>query len=367
MSARACGSCDRCLPRRGWGWLALGCFALVLLVVFEASAWLDSVTSAPLAGLAARWQPGGTAGVLAKAVADGLVGLAGIVVPYMIPLMLLLTALEQAGVMERSTLAIDRAFHGVGLHGGVAVAFVTGLGCNVPAVSAAARLAHGRERSIAMLLVPFVPCSARSAIILALAGKYLGGAAVAAIFACTALVIALLGSVLARRGPPIDAARCHVVRPYALPRAGPLARETWERSRDVVTIVMPLLVAGSVILALLQLAGADRAINAFLAPLTTSWLGLPAALGVPLLFGVLRKELSIVMVFQALGTPDLGAVLDAAQVAALVLFLTFYMPCISTVAVIARAGGTRRAAQAAALSLAVALAVAGAGRLLMAT
>jgi len=100
----------------------------------------------------------------------------------MIPLVLLLVALEEAGVMQRIAFVVDRGFHQIGLHGGVAVPFLTGLGCNVPAISAAAKVTTGKERVIASVLITFVPCSARSAIILALAGKYLGGTGVFAIF-----------------------------------------------------------------------------------------------------------------------------------------------------------------------------------------
>ena len=71
-----------------------------------------------------------------RAVVDGLIGLVGIVVPYMIPLVLLLVALEEAGIMARIAFAVDRMFHRIGLHGGVAVPFLLGLGCNVPAISA---------------------------------------------------------------------------------------------------------------------------------------------------------------------------------------------------------------------------------------
>jgi ferrous iron transport protein B len=105
--------------------------------------------------------------------------------------------------------------------------------------------------------------------------------------------------------------------------------------------------------------------NAALAPLTTAWLGLPAALGVPLLFGVLRKELSLLMLFQALGTQDVGAVLDATQLMTLLLFVTFYVPCLSTLAVMVRALGSRQALQSAGISLVVALGLAGAGRVTM--
>ncbi|MGZ5074046.1 MAG: nucleoside recognition domain-containing protein [Usitatibacter sp.] len=357
---------DRFFLHPRWGLAgSLLVFAAVLFVVFEVSARIDALTTARLAEAAAAWQPQSTGAVIAKAVVDGLIGLAGIVVPYMIPLVLLLVALEQAGLMQRIALVIDRAFHRIGLHGGVAVAFLTGLGCNVPAISSAARFTQGRERVIASLLITFVPCSARSAIILALAGKYLGGAGVFAIFASTMVVIALLGKLLSRRRSELDPARAHPIPPYAMPRWRALLAETWLRSRDVLTIVTPLLVLGSVALALLQHVGADRVINGALSPVTTWWLGLPAALGVPLLFGVLRKELSLVMIFQALATLDVGAVLDAVQITTLLLFLTFYVPCLSTFAVMLRTLGRRRALQSVALSIAVALVVSAAARWVM--
>jgi len=356
---------DRLFLHPRWGFVgSMLVFAGVLFVVFEVSAWIDSLTTARLAEWASAWQPVATPEVVLKAVCDGLIGLAGIVVPYMIPLVLLLVALEQAGIMQRIAIVIDRAFHRIGLHGATAVSFLTGLGCNVPAISSAARFAEGRERTIASLLITFVPCSARSAIILAIAGKYLGATGVFAIFASTMLVIALLGRLLARRRT-IDIRRAHAVPRYALPRWRPLLAETWARSEDVLTIVTPLLVAGSVLLALLQHWGADIAVNALLKPVTVAWLGLPVALGVPLLFGVLRKELSLVMLFQALGTQDVGAVLDAVQITTLLLFLTFYVPCISTFAVMLRTLGRRGALNSIALSIGAALVVSGAARVLM--
>jgi ferrous iron transport protein B len=354
---------DRLFLHPRWGLAgSLLVFATVLFLVFEVSAWLDAATTARLAELVSAWKPVTTLGVVGKAVADGLVGLTGIVVPYMIPLMLLLVALEHAGIMQRIALVIDRWFHGIGLHGGVAVPFLTGLGCNVPAIAAVGRAVDGRERVTASLLVTLVPCSARSAIILALAGKYLGAGGVFAIFASTLVVIAGLGRFFARHGRAVDPYVAHAIPGYSLPHWRPLVAETWARSRDVVTVVLPLLVAGSVVLALSTHFGADRAINAALAPVTTWWLGLPALLGVPLLFGVLRKELSLLMIYQALGTLDVGSVLDATQIATLLLFITFYVPCISTFAVMTRALGKRVALQSVALSIAVAFVVSAAAR-----
>ena len=351
---------DELFLSRRWGFAgSIAVFAAVLFVVFYVSAWIDRVTSARLVEWVSAWQPDSTASVVGRAVADGLIGLTGIVVPYMIPLVLLLVALEEAGVMARVAFAVDRGFHRIGLHGGVAVPFLLGLGCNVPAISAISTTTTGRERVVASLLVTFVPCSARSAIILALAGKYLGGLGVAAIFLLTLIVIAVLGQVLRRRYPRGGPGQVQEIPSYRLPRWRPLVRETWVRTRDILTIVTPLLVGGSVILALLAHVGADRVINVLLTPITTWWLGLPVALGVPILFGVLRKELSLLMIYQALGGFDVGQYLNSIQIVTFLLFLTFYVPCVSTFAVMLKTIGRREALFSVTLSVGAALLVSG--------
>lgn len=349
-----------------WGLLgSLAVFAAVLFMVFEVSAWLDSLTAARLIAWAEPWQPTSTGGVIARAVLDGLIGLIGIVVPYMIPLVMLLVALEQMGIMHRIAFVVDRGFHHIGLHGGVAVPMLLGLGCNVPAIAAAAATSSGRERVIASLLITFVPCSARSAIILALAGKYLGGLGILAIFMTTMVVIAVMGRLLTRRYPKSGPGQVQEIPAYALPRWNPLLRTTWERTRDILTIVTPLLVGGSVVLAILSHIGADAIINTLFTPITSWWLGLPVVLGVPILFGVLRKELSLLMIYQALGTFEIGGLMDWVQITTFLLFLTFYVPCISTFAVMLKTIGRKEALFSVLLSVATALLIAGVIRLLL--
>lgn len=339
-------------------------FAAALFVVFGVSAWIDALTTAPLAEQVSAWQPEDVGGLVLRAVADGLVGLLGILVPYMIPLLVLLVLLEQAGVMARVGFALDRFFHRIGLHGDVALPLLVGLGCNVPALSAMGAIPRARERTIGSLLVTFVPCSARSAIILAVGGKYLGAWGVLAVFAVAALVVALLGAMLRRRLPE-STGYIQEIPAYALPRLAPLLRETWLRSKEILTIVTPLLVGGSVVLALLGYVGGDRIVNALLSPLTNGWLGLPVALGVPLLFGVLRKELSLLMVYQALGGFDIAAFLGSAQIFTFLVFLTLYVPCLSTFAVLVKTVGRRQALFSVLLSVGTALAAAGAARFVL--
>ena len=342
-----------------WGLIgSLAVFAAVLLMVFEVSGGLDAMTSARLSQMIASWHPDTATGVVFRAVADGVIGLIGIVVPYMLPLVLMLVALEESGIMHRIAFVVDRFFHAIGLHGRVAVPFLLGLGCNVPAIAATRSLSSGRDRVIASLLITFVPCSARSAVVLALGAKYLGGTGVFLLFMLSLLVIALLGRILPHRYAEISPGLIQKIPPYAWPDVATLLRLTWQRSRDIVTIVLPLLVGGSIVLALLQFMGGDQVINAVLSPLTSWMLGLPLALGVPILFGVLRKELSLIMIYQALGTVDVGQVLDSTQIATFLVFLLFYIPCVSTFAVMVKVIGRKDALFSIVLSVSVALFVA---------
>jgi Fe2+ transport system protein B len=63
--------------------------------------------------------------------------------------------------------------------------------------------------------------------------------------------------------------------------------------------------------------------------------------GVTLVFGILRKELSLVMLGQALGTTDVARVLSTTQILVFTLFITFYTPCVATVAAIMKETGRK--------------------------
>jgi ferrous iron transport protein B len=94
-------------------------------------------------------------------------------------------------------------------------------------------------------------------------------------------------------------------------------------------------------------------------------LGLPLVLGLPLLFGVLRKELSLLMIFQALGTPEIDHVLSSVQIITLLVFITFYVPCISTFAIMHKTLGRSQAWFSVMVSVGVALLLSGMVRLVM--
>ncbi len=71
----------------------------------------------------------------------------------------------------------------------------------------------------------------------------------------------------------------------------------------------------------------------------------------------MRKELSLVMLNEALGTTQLETVLTQTQLLTFTIFMLFYIPCAATIAALSREIGWRGAASAVIASLALALAL----------
>ena len=83
----------------------------------------------------------------------------------------------------------------------------------------------------------------------------------------------------------------------------------------------------------------DGIINNVLSPFTSGVLGLPVSVGIVLLFGILRKELALVLFTSALAVNSTSQILQVIapyQVFIFVIFVTFYMPCVATIAALIR-------------------------------
>ena len=61
----------------------------------------------------------------------------------------------------------------------------------------------------------------------------------------------------------------------------------------------------------------------------------------PLIFVVLRKELSLVMLGQALGSMEFSEVLTPVQMVTYAVFVVFYIPCLATMVVIRKELGAK--------------------------
>ncbi len=274
---------------------------------------------------------------------QGVGGGVAIVLPYFIPLLFLMSFLEDVGYLARAGFLMDTFMHRIGLHGKSVSPFILGFGCNVPAVVSTRILESRRDRIITSLLIPFIPCSARTTIILALVAFYLGPLWALGFYLFNILLVAVLGRVITLFFKTPSPGLILEIPSLKMPSLKNMMRKTYFQLKSFLKFAWPILIAGSVVLGLLQYFNLDKFINLVLSPLVEKGLGLPQELGVTLVFGFLRKELSLIMMLQALGVSyqNLMTIITREQLIVFTVFISFFIPCLSTVAILWKEVGKR--------------------------
>lgn len=319
-------------------------FFLLFFLTFEVGGDLEALLSPALEALSQRVREGLGGGVLAESLGgalDGLFAGISIAIPYLIPFYLLLALVEDVGYLPRAGFLLDGLMHRLGLHGKSVIPFVLGYGCSVPAVLATRILEDERDRLITAGLAVLIPCAARTVVIFGLVGRYIGPLAALLLYLGNVLVVAAAAGLLARLFPATGPGLILEIPPYRLPTFRTTLGKTWLRLREFVKVAWPLLVASSFVLSLIQALAGEGYLNLLARPLT--WpLGLPAAAGVPLVFGVFRKELCLLLLSQALGQEDLRLALSEGQTLVFTVFTIFFVPCVATIGALGREIGWRR-------------------------
>jgi ferrous iron transport protein B len=342
-----------------WGYAIL---LLVLLGFFEAVYGMGKMVEPPVLAFfdmltKGALRPFGEGTLLWEIVLGVMQGIAAgvaIILPYLLPFLFGLGLLEDIGYLPRVAFLMDTFMHRIGLHGKAIVPFILGYGCNVPAVMSTRSLEEPRDRYLAAALATLVPCAARLAVVFGLVAFYLGPMAALALYMFNLLVIAVTGRILSKMMPEDTPGLILEIPPYRVPTLKNVTSKAWFRVREFVVEAWPLLIAGSAVLAILNYFDFAYIFNWIVRPFT--WLmGLPSEVGVPLIFGILRKELSLVMLGQALGTNDFSVVLTSQQMLVYTTFVMFYVPCLATLSVLKRELGTRSMWIIAALTVLVAL------------
>ena len=293
------------------------------------------------ANILARFSNSGLLPHLIAGTIQGIAGGIAIVLPYLVPFLVGLGLLEDVGYLTRIAFLTDSLMHRMGLHGKAIVPFILGYGCSVPAIMSTRIMEDKRDRFLSAALVTMIPCAARLSVIFGLVSFYLGPWAALGVYFFNIVVIAAVAKILTRFMPEDSPGLILEMPVYRLPTMRTVTAKAWFRIREFVIEAWPLLIAGSVLLAILNFYAVTPYLDLIFRPIT--WLlDLPAQVGTPLIFGVFRKELSMVMLAQALGSTDYASVLTAQQMLVFTVFVVFYIPCISTIVIIRNELGAKR-------------------------
>ena len=298
------------------------------------------LVEAAAAGLEAG---GGLLGALAGYVLRALYAQYAAALPYVFVFYLLLTVLEDSGLLARTMIWLAAVTERLGLHPKAVIPALLGMGCSVPAVRATRVLPGWRQRLAAAAALAFIPCSSRSTVVFAV-GATVAGWWVPLLVYGQGLVLALIAASLVSRltGGVEEALLVEDVPPLRVPALANVVEKTRARLEDFVLIVTPLVVLGAVVYAALDYTGAASAAAALLSPLA-ELLGLPASSLAAVLYGFIQKDLVVSMLAASLGTTDFASVLSPRQALVFTLLNSYQVPCVIALGAMAREFGARRA------------------------
>ena len=256
--------------------------------------------------------------------------------------------------MARAAFVMDRSLRAIGLPGKAFIPMLVGFGCNVPGILAARTLDNQRDRTLTVLLNPFMSCGARLPVYALFAGVFFPKAGGAVIFALyiIGILLAVGSGLLFRRTILKGEASTFVMElpPYHVPRLVAIGHHTWERLKEFI------LRAGKIILVLVfilnvlwsvgtdgsfgnqdgeksVLSAASRVITPVFHPMGISDENWPATLG--LVTGIFGKELVVGTLntfYGADGANPSDAMISAfdgkAGAFAYLLFILIYMPSV---------------------------------------
>lgn len=347
---------------------------------------LDSLFSGPVsAGASAALGAIGLGGTWVEGlIVNGLIAGVGMVltfVPLMALMFILLAILEDSGYLARAAVVTDRVMRAIGLPGRAFLPLVVGFGCNVPAISATRILPQARQRLLTTLLVPFTACSARLTVFVMLGTVFFGRWAGTAVFVMYLLsIVFVIGVGLLLRGTLIRALGADplviCLPPYQRPTLRLTLAVAWQRLQGFLRTAAGIIVVTVMVVWVLQSIPVVAGHGFADVPVVDSVYGLLARGITPifeptgfaqwqtvsaLVVGFIAKEAVISSWAQtyAVADPAAGAgtgalgeqVMHAFQlssgghvlpaVAAFMVFLLAYTPCVATLAAQKREIGVR--------------------------
>jgi ferrous iron transport protein B len=329
---------DKLLTHHIWG------YVISALVVGGLLLWTFAIgdfLSGILSDAFSFFQPvdpqidGSLVSILWNGAFGGIVAGVTLIIPFVIPFYLMLSMIENSGILTRVAFMMDSAMHKIGLHGKALIPMILGYGCNVPAIESTRILENRRERLLAAFAITFAPCSARTIVIMGLVAIYVNIWWALALYAIDILVMIVVGRIAIQIVPGETSGLIMEMHSFKIPSLKVALKQTWKRTKSLIYLVFPVYIIASAIIQLLYALGFLTPIANLLAPITVLWLGLPVFAGVVLIFGAVRKEYTLLMLVALFGT-NLAAVLTPVQFIILALVSMLFIPCLSTITILWR-------------------------------
>jgi ferrous iron transport protein B len=274
---------------------------------------------------------------------EGIIAAITVVIPFILPFYLLLGLLEDSGYLARMAFLMDNVMHKIGLHGKAFIPLMMGFGCNVPACLGCRIMETHRERLIAIFVTTLIPCAAVTVVILGLVARFVSIWWAAGLYVIDLIIILILGRIAFRVLPGEPTGLIMEIPSMRMPQLRTTVKQSWFKMKDFIYIAFPIIIAATIVIKLIELSGFLGPISDVMSPVTVLWLGLPAVAGIAFIFGILRKELTLVMLATLFGTTNFALVLTSVQMLVFALVTMLYIPCAATIAALVKETGWKKA------------------------
>jgi ferrous iron transport protein B len=336
-------SLDKVALHRLWGYvMLLGVVLFIFFVVFKFGGYLSGIIGSLFSLLKPYFMHLNMSNPLKELLWNGAIEgvIAGfaIVLPYIAPFYLILSILEDSGYLARVAFLTDNLMHRLGVHGKAFIPLIESFGCNVPAIMGSRVMERKRDRLIVSILATLVPCSARTVVIFGLVAVFLGPLYAILIYVFDFILIFIVGLLLNKYIKGTPTGLIMEMPRFRKPVFKVIFRQTWIRLKEFFYFAMPIIVVANIVMEGLILLKFIGPVTTALSPIST-FLGLPPLATITLLFGVLRKELTLIMLATFYQTTNFAKVFTPQQIFIFGFVTMIYIPCVATIAALKREFG----------------------------
>jgi ferrous iron transport protein B len=254
----------------------------------------------------------------------------GLLLPLVIGFNLMMSILEDSGLLPRIAVLLDRLFTFFGLNGRAVIPMILGFGCVTMALISTRILGSKRERIIAtVLLCVAVPCSAQFGVIIGIAATISLKYTLFYILSII-LVFAFLGVLLNNLLPGTSTDLLIDIPSVRIPVASNVIKKTFLKAKHFLFDAGPMFALGSVIVSILSYTNSFPKISEFFSPVTVHFLKLPAEVTNVFIMGIIRRDFGAAGLF----TMVQNNTLTQAQTVVALIVITLFVPCIASIMVL---------------------------------